>query len=78
MSPLTIAAAALLLGLLFGTIAVWGAPIFAVPILLVALGAIALGQMRRRAERARSLGEMRREASAEKVEFTERDRETLA
>ena len=78
MTPLTIAAAALVLGLLFGTIAVWGAPIFAIPIVLVALAIIGLGQMRRRAERARDMGELRHEAAAEKVEFTERDRETLA
>lgn len=78
MTPLTIATAALLLGLLIGSIAVWGAPIFAVPIVLVALAIIGLGQMRRRSERARDIGELRDEAAAEKVEFTERDRETLA
>lgn len=78
MTPLTIAIAALLLGLLVGSIAVWGAPIFAVPIVLVGLALIGLGQMRRRSQSARDIGELRRQAAAEKVEFTERDRETLA
>lgn len=78
MTPLTIVLAALLLGLLFGTIAVAGAPIFAIPIVIVGIGLFALGQMRRRADQARDIGEVRDEAAAEKVEFTERDRETLA
>lgn len=78
MTPLTIAVAALVLGLLFGTIAVWGAPIFALPILVVALAAIGVSQMRRRAQRLRDAEELRNEAAAEKVEFTERDRQTLA
>lgn len=78
MTPLTIAVAALLLGLFVGSIAVLGAPIFALPIVLVALALIGLGQMRRRSESARDIGELRDQAAAEKVEFTERDRETLA
>ena len=78
MTPLTIAAAALVLGLLIGSIAVMGAPIFAVPVVLVVLAVIGLGQMRRRSESARDIGELRDQAAAEKVEFTERDRETLA
>jgi uncharacterized SAM-binding protein YcdF (DUF218 family) len=77
-TPLTIAVAALVLGLLFGSIAVWGAPIFAIPIVLLALALLGLGQMRRRSESARDVGELRDQAAAEKVEFTERDRETLA
>lgn len=78
MTPLTIAVAALVLGLFVGTIAVAGAPIFALPIVLVVLALIGLGQMRRRSQSARDIGELRDQAAAEKVEFTERDRETLA
>ncbi|MEX2195063.1 MAG: hypothetical protein WD844_07235 [Thermoleophilaceae bacterium] len=77
MTPLTIAIAALFLGLLFGSIAVMGAPILALPIVLVALAVIGLGQMRRKSQRAQDIGELRDQAAAEQVEFTERDRETL-
>jgi uncharacterized SAM-binding protein YcdF (DUF218 family) len=77
-TPLTIAVVALVLGLLFGTIVVWGAPIFAIPIVVLVLAALGLGQMRRRARAARSMDRMREQAAAEKVEFSARDRETLA
>lgn len=77
MTPLTIVAVALVLGLLFGTIAVWGAPIFAIPIVLIVLAVIGIGQMRRRTQHARSMEHMREQAAAEKVEFSARDRETL-
>lgn len=76
MTPLLIGFFALLAGLLVGTIAVWGAPVFAIPIVLVALLALGGGQMRRRVRDAQSVEEMRRQAKAEKVEFTERDRQT--
>jgi len=55
----------------------WGAPIFAVPIVIV--GAIALGatDFRRRRQQVRQMHEFREEAKSESVEFTPRDKETL-
>ncbi len=76
MTPLTIAISALVIGLVVGSATVIGAPILALPIVLVALLAIGVGQLNRRTHEARSLEEFRRQAAAEKVEFTERDRET--
>ena len=78
MTPLTIGIAGLVLGLLVGGIAVWGAPIFGLPILLLALGAFGYAHLRRRAERAQDMRALREEAAVESVEFTDRDRQTLA
>ena len=76
MTPLTIAVLALILGLIVGAVSVVGTPIFAIPIVIVALGIIGLMQMRRRSVEAGGMREFREQAQAEKVEFTERDRET--
>jgi Na+/H+ antiporter NhaD/arsenite permease-like protein len=77
MSGPTIAGGAFVLGLVAFAFVV-GAPIFAVPIVLVALAILGLLELRARAKRARSMEEFRDEAAAEKVEFTARDKETLA
>ena len=76
MTPLTIGFVALVAGLLIGGVTVVGAPIFAIPIVLVALLVIGAGQMNRRKLEAGSMEEFREQAKTEKVEFTERDRET--
>ena len=76
MTPLTLGITALVLGLLIGGSVVVGAPVFAIPIVLLALGAMGLLHMRRRAEAAADMEEFRHQAAAEKVEFTERDRQT--
>jgi len=56
----------------------WGAPIFAVPIVII--GAIVLGaaDFRRRRRQVRRMHEVREEAKSQSVEFTPRDKETLA
>lgn len=56
----------------------WGAPIFAVPIVII--GAIVLGaaDFRRRRRQVRRMHEFREEAKSQSVEFTPRDKETLA
>lgn len=78
MTPLTIAVVALVLGLVVGTAAVVGAPVFAIPIVIAALAAIGLVELRRRAATAGDVRELREQAKAEKVEFTERDKRTTA
>ena len=69
--------AAFILGLIAFSFA-WGAPIFAVPIAII--GAIVLGatDFRRRRRQVRQMHEFREEAKSESVEFTPRDKETLA
>ena len=76
MSPLVIAAIALVLGAIIGSFVIPGAAIFAIPIALIALVFIGFSEFGRRAQAARQMGDFRDEAKAEKIEFTERDRET--
>ena len=78
MTPLTIGIVALVAGLLIGASVVVGAPVFAVPIVLVALLLIGAGQLNRRKHEAGSMEEFREQAVTEKVEFTDRDRQTTA
>ena len=76
MSAATVVIAAFVVALMAFGVA-WGAPIIAVPIVLV--GALAFGvfDLRRRRSQARQMREFRDEAKAEKVDFTDRDQETL-
>ncbi len=79
MSPFTLAVGAFLIGLVAMSLAFGGgAVIVALP--LAAVGIVVLGvvDLRRRRKQARSMEEFRGEAKAEKVDFTERDKETLA
>jgi uncharacterized membrane protein YcjF (UPF0283 family) len=54
-----------------------GAVIVAIPVAVVAIGVAGLVDLRRRQKQAGDVRELRREASADKVEFTDRDKETL-
>ncbi len=75
MSPVTVSAAALVLGVVVAG-AVFGSPLLAVP--FVALGiAAALGlQLLRRQRRARDMRRFRQEAAPQQTEFTAEDRRT--
>ena len=55
----------------------WGAPILAVPIVVLGAGVLGLVDMRRRRQQVRQMHDFREEAKAESVEFTTRDKETL-
>jgi hypothetical protein len=55
-----------------------GAVIVAVPLALVAIGAAALVDFNRRRKQATSIHEHRGRAESDKVEFTERDHQTLS
>ncbi len=56
----------------------FGNPNYAVPIALVVIGIVGAIDFGRRRRQAREVQTLREGAKAEKVEFTERDRETLA
>jgi hypothetical protein len=63
---------AIALGLLFG-----GAPLLVLPIILVVALGLGVLNLNRRARGERGLARHREQAKAEKVEFTERDKQTL-
>jgi uncharacterized membrane protein len=55
-----------------------GAVVVALPVAIVGIATVALLDFRRRQKQAHSLEHLRAEAQAEKPDFTERDKETLA
>jgi len=78
MSGLTIVIAAAIIGLLLGSALVPGAPIFALPIVAILIVVLGAAEMRRRSVNARSMQSFRGEADSDPIEFTERDKQTLA
>ncbi|MFN2617585.1 MAG: hypothetical protein ABR581_10745 [Thermoleophilaceae bacterium] len=54
-----------------------GAVIVALPVALVVIGIAAVFDLRRRQKQIGDVRELRDDAKAEKVDFTERDKETL-
>jgi uncharacterized membrane protein YcjF (UPF0283 family) len=54
-----------------------GAVIVAIPVALVAIAISGLVDLRRRQKQTGDVRQLREEAKAEKVDFTERDKETL-
>jgi acid phosphatase family membrane protein YuiD len=78
MTGATVVVAAAIVGLLVGAALVPGAPIFALPIVVILIVILGAVEMRRRATEKGSMHELREEAKAEPVEFTARDKETLA
>lgn len=76
MSPLTVVIGAFILALVaFGF--AWGAPILAVPIVVLGIAALGALDLRRRRKQAKQMHEFRQEAEAQQVDFTERDKRTL-
>jgi hypothetical protein len=67
-----------LLALGAGLAFVWGAPIFGIPLLLVALVAGGAWMFGVRARRAGDIHQELDDAKAQKTDFTERDKQTLA
>jgi hypothetical protein len=55
-----------------------GAVIVAIPLALLAIGIAGLSDFSRRRKQAASIHDHREQAETEKVEFTDRDRRTLA
>jgi hypothetical protein len=78
MTPFTTFLGALVLGLLLASAFLFGgAPLLVLPIIVAGLLALGVLYFVRGARRERSLAEHREQAKAEKVEFTERDKQTL-
>ena len=77
MAPLTLAIFTLLV-LATGAAWVWGSPILGIPLLIIALAVGAVGFFAGRAKRAGDIKTELEDAKAQKTEFTERDRQTLA
>jgi cytochrome c biogenesis protein CcdA len=78
MSAVTIFVAAAIVGLVIGSALVPGAPIFALPIVGVLIVILGLAEMRRRSVEAQRMRSFRDEADAKPIDFTARDKQTLA
>jgi hypothetical protein len=79
MTPVSIIVIAFLLGLVAMSFAFGGgAVIVALPLAVLGIAALGFFDFSRRRKQAQSLEKFREEAQAEKVDFTERDKETLA
>ena len=77
MAPLTLALL-ILFALGAGAAFVWGAPVFGIPLLLIALVIGAVGMFAARAKRAGDIHQELERSKERKTDFTERDRQTLA
>jgi hypothetical protein len=78
MWPFTTVVAAFALALVIASVGLFGgAVVVAVPIAIVALGIAALMDLRKRRNQAASVHDHRERARSDKVEFTERDEQTL-
>jgi len=78
MSPFFTLAASLVLGLIIaGALLFGGAPLLLLPIIVVPFLVFWLSGAMRRARQDRDLAHHREQAKAEKVDFTERDKQTL-
>jgi hypothetical protein len=78
MTPFTTFIGALVVGLLIASALLFGgAPLLVLPILAAALLVLGLLGLARRTRGERNLAQHREQAKAEKVEFTERDKQTL-
>jgi hypothetical protein len=78
MSGFTIAVAAFALGLVLMSLAfMGGAVVVALPVAIVAVGIAAFVDLNRRRKQATSIHDHREQARTDKIDFTERDRQTL-
>ena len=79
MSPGALIGVALVLALVAMSFAfAGGAVVVAIPVALLLAGGIVMFDMNRRRKQLKDVQQFREEAKAEKVEFTERDKESLA
>ena len=79
MSGVSLIVVAFLLGLVAMSFAFGGgAVVVALPVAVVGIAAVGFLDFSRRRKQTKQLGVFRDEAKAEQVEFTERDKETLA
>jgi hypothetical protein len=79
MSPAAIVIAAFFLALVAMSFAFGGgAVVVALPVAVVGIVVVGFVDFNRRRKQARSMDELRSGAKADEIEFTERDKETLA
>ena len=78
MSALTIVVAAIALAVVVSSLA-WAGPgvVIAVPVAIIAVGIAGIIDLKRRRTQAQSLHDQRERARSQKVDFTERDEQTL-
>ena len=78
MWPVTVVVSAFALGLVAMSLAfMGGAVVVALPLAIVAIGIAAFTDFNRRRKQAASIHDHREQARSDKVEFTERDQQTL-
>jgi hypothetical protein len=78
MSGVTIVVAAFAVALVVMSLAfMGGAVVVALPVAIVAVGIVAFIDLNRRRKQATSIHDHREQARTDKIEFTERDRQTL-
>ena len=78
MSGFTIVVAAFALALVAMSLAfMGGAVVVALPVAIVAIGIAAFMDLNRRRQQATSIHDHREQARTDRIEFTERDRQTL-
>jgi small basic protein len=78
MWPVTVVVSAFALGLVAMSLAfMGGAVVVALPLAVVAIGIAAFVDFNRRRKQAASMHDHREQARSDKVEFTERDQQTL-
>jgi hypothetical protein len=78
MSGFTIVVAAFAVALVVMSLAfMGGAVVVALPVAVVAIGIAAFADFNRRRKQAASMHDHREQARTDKIEFTERDRQTL-
>jgi uncharacterized membrane protein len=73
---ITLVVAALALGLVAFSFA-WGAPVLAVPVVILGAAVLGIADLRRRRQQIRQMQDHRESAKPQSVEFTTRDKETL-
>jgi Sec-independent protein secretion pathway component TatC len=78
MTPTTVIIAAFLLALVVAAVVFPGAVIVAIPLAVLVIAAVGFVDFNRRRKSARSMEELREGAKAEKVDFTEWDKDTLS
>jgi hypothetical protein len=77
-SAFTIVVAAFAIGLVAMSLAfMGGAVVVALPVAILAIGIVAIVDLNRRRKQAASIHDHRERARTDKVDFTERDRQTL-
>jgi hypothetical protein len=77
MSPTAFIVIGILLGLVVAALSLAGAVIVAIPVAVIGIGMMAALDLNRRRKQAKQVHDFREDAKADKVDFSERDQQTL-